>query len=109
MKLGNPPILRYCRTILHFQPIFGPNPAVRCMDRMRIAAIPAMVVTVCATAAFAQPVSRKEPAIYAGTERASRVEARAPGIRLGLRKPREFVLAPLSASETMRLAQPDTR
>ena len=76
---------------------------------MRITAFPAWVVTICVSAAFAQTIARKEPAQYAGTERVSRVEARAPGIRLGLRKPREFALAPLSGPESMRMAQPDTR
>lgn len=55
-------------------------------------------------AAGAQPAARKEPAYYAGTERVSRVEARPPGIRLGLRRPREFALAPLSGSEAERLS-----
>ncbi len=52
---------------------------------------------------------RKEPVQYAGTERASRVAARPPGIRFGLRKPREFALAPLSPSEIARFIQPSTR
>ncbi|MEO8594512.1 MAG: hypothetical protein ABI759_14445 [Candidatus Solibacter sp.] len=59
--------------------------------------------------AGAQQVSRKEPARYAGTERASRTEVRPPGMRLGLRKPREFALSPLSESELLRLTEPDTR
>ncbi|MEO8372525.1 MAG: hypothetical protein ABI806_25285, partial [Candidatus Solibacter sp.] len=62
-----------------------------------------------ASIAGAQQVSRKEPARYAGTERASRSEGRPPGMRLGLRKPREFALGPLSESETLRLTEPDTR
>src|ERR1035441_3724875 len=58
----------------------------------------------------AQQISRKEPARYAGTDRASRiVEARPPGMRLGLRKPREFALAPLSEAELSRLAEPSAR
>ncbi|MGD0775276.1 MAG: hypothetical protein ABSC05_20870 [Candidatus Solibacter sp.] len=57
----------------------------------------------------AQQISRKEPALYAGTERASRIEARPPGIRLGLRKPREFVMAPLSEAELSHLAAPSIR
>jgi hypothetical protein len=59
--------------------------------------------------AGAQPAARKEPAYYAGTDRVSRVEARPPGIRLGLRKPREFALAPLSGSEGERLSAPGPR
>lgn len=76
---------------------------------MRIAKIPVWAAAVWLSAAFAQTIERKEPAVYTGTERASRVEARAPGLRLGLRKPREFALSPLSGPESLRLAQPDTR
>ena len=57
----------------------------------------------------AQQISRKEPARYAGTERATRIEARPPGMRLGLRKPREFALAPLSEAELSHLAEPSAR
>src|SRR5215471_2933241 len=57
----------------------------------------------------AQQALRKEPFQYAGPDRASRVEARPPGMRLGLRKPREFALAPLSESESARLTGPTTR
>ncbi|HEV3202494.1 MAG TPA: hypothetical protein VGZ73_31590 [Bryobacteraceae bacterium] len=59
--------------------------------------------------AGAQTVPRKEPAHYAVTERASRVEAPPPGMRLGLRKPREFALAPLSGSEVALLSEPGPR
>src|SRR5262245_51876733 len=59
--------------------------------------------------AFAQQPQRKEPLQYAGPERASRVEARPPGLRLGLRRPRQFVLAPLSESESARLIGPASR
>jgi hypothetical protein len=52
---------------------------------------------------------RKEPLQYTGPDRASRVEARPPGIRLGLRQPREFALAPLSETETARLTGPGSR
>jgi hypothetical protein len=76
---------------------------------MRHLAFAACAVTLCALIAGAQPGSRKEPAQYVATERASRVEARPPGIRLGLRKPREFALAPLSGSELARLAVPGSR
>src|SRR5215468_2896583 len=54
----------------------------------------------------AQQALRKEPFQYAGPDRASRVEARPPGLRLGLRKPREFALAPLSEAEAARLTGP---
>ena len=57
----------------------------------------------------AQQISRKEPARYAGTERATRIEARPPGMRLGLRKPGEFALAPLSEAELSHLAEPSAR
>jgi hypothetical protein len=46
--------------------------------------------------------------VYPGTDRAARVVARPPGIRLGLPKANEFALAPLSESETARLAEPGT-
>ena len=62
----------------------------------------------CAFSAGAQPVLRKEPAVYTGG-RTSRVEVRPPGIRLGLRKPREVTLAPLSEAEVATLSGPDTR
>jgi hypothetical protein len=57
----------------------------------------------------AQQITRKEPAVYAGTERAARVPARPPGMRLGLRQPRQFRLAPLSEGELARLAEPGVR
>ena len=59
--------------------------------------------------AGAQQISRKEPALYAGTERADRVEAAPPGLRLRLRKPREFALAPLSEAESAHLAERGVR
>src|ERR1700710_3138137 len=76
---------------------------------IRMSAITAWTAGLCISVAAAQVVPRKEPVQYAGTERASRVEARPPGIRLGLRKAREFALAPLSASESAKLAGPATR
>jgi hypothetical protein len=57
----------------------------------------------------AQPIARKEPAQYAGTERTARVTARPPGMRLNLRQPREFAMAPLSESERAQLAAPGRR
>src|SRR3954451_1087390 len=67
-------------------------------------------ISVCAVGmglciAGAQQISRKEPALYAGRESPDRVETTPPGLRLGLRKSREFALAPLSASESAHLAQ----
>src|SRR5262252_8623116 len=62
-----------------------------------------------ASIAGAQQISRKEPARYDGTERASRSQVRPPGMRLSMRKPREFALAPLSEIELSRLAQPSSR
>jgi lysyl endopeptidase len=73
---------------------------------MRPFRLAAWATALCAIAS-AQSFSRKEPAVYAGTERASRVTARPPGIRLRLGKAREFALAPLSNSEAARLGQPD--
>ena len=57
----------------------------------------------------AQQISRKEPAVYAGTPRAARVAARPPGMRFRLRPPRQFSLAPLSEGELVRLAEPSAR
>src|ERR1044072_8797768 len=62
-----------------------------------------------AGSAFAQTFSRKEPALYTSSERPSRAESRAPGIRLKLHQPREIALQPLSGAETARLAEPGTR
>jgi hypothetical protein len=76
---------------------------------MRFFTIVVCTAGVCAFSASAQQqVMRKEPAVYAGV-RTSRVEVRPPGIRLGLRKPREVALAPLSESEAAILAGPGTR
>ena len=46
--------------------------------------------------------------MYPGTDRAPRVVARPPGIRLSLPKAHEFALSPLSESERARLAEPGT-
>jgi hypothetical protein len=72
---------------------------------MRLFFISVCAVGIGLSIAGAQQISRKEPALYAGTERAERVEATPPGLRLGLRKPREFALAPLSAAESAHLAE----
>ena len=74
---------------------------------MRLLTFPVLLVLVFSVEA--QQALRKEPFQYAGTDRASRVEARPPGIRLGLRQPREFALAPLSESEAVRMAGPASR
>src|ERR1039458_4696447 len=75
-------------------------------------------VSVCAVGigvslAGAQQISRKEPAVYAGTERAAeraaRAPARPPAMRLAWRPPREFLLTPLSEGELIRLAEPGPR
>ena len=71
-------------------------------------------ITVCAVGlgvfiAGAQQISPKEPAVYPGTERAARPSARPPGMRLGLRPPREFRLGPLSEAELARLAEKTIR
>src|SRR4051794_2380343 len=76
---------------------------------MRIILISVSAVGLCASIAGAQQITRKEPARYTGTERASRVQVRPPGMRLGLRKPREFSLAPLTESEISRLTEPSAR
>src|SRR5215471_16504549 len=74
---------------------------------MRFLTFPVLLAL--AFSASAQQAMRKEPFQYAGTNRASRVEARPPGLRLGLRQPREFALAPLSESESARLTGPGSR
>jgi hypothetical protein len=76
---------------------------------MRATSIPVLLAVLGITSAGAQQVLRKEPFQYTGPDRASRVEARPPGMRLGLRSPREFALAPLSESESAHLAEPSTR
>ncbi len=76
---------------------------------MRLIFVSLYAVGLGASIACAQEIPRKEPARYAGTERAVRVAARPPGMRLGMRKPREFTLAPLSESELSRLAEPGPR
>jgi hypothetical protein len=75
---------------------------------MRSLGIAASLAALCAALAGAQPSTRKEAAVYLGTDRASRVAARPPGIRLGLPKAQEFALGPLSESEKARLAEPGT-
>jgi hypothetical protein len=59
--------------------------------------------------ADAQQRLRKDPAVYTGPDRTSRVEVRPPGLRLGLRKPREVALAPLGETEAALLAGPGPR
>jgi len=76
---------------------------------MRQLTFSAWAFTLCTAISFAQPVLRKEPALYAATERTSRVEVPPPGIRFGLRKPRELALAPLSGPERAELAGPGPR
>src|ERR1700736_97291 len=76
---------------------------------MRHLTFTAWTVGLCVSIAGAQQAPRKEPVQYAGTERASRVEVRPPGIRFGLKKPREFALVPLSESEVARFTEPSTR
>ena len=76
---------------------------------MRLIFIPVCAIGLGVSIAGAQQIARKEPAFYAGTERAARAEARPPGMRLGLRKPREFSLAPLNETELARLVEPGAR
>ena len=72
---------------------------------MRLFFISVCAVGIGLSIAGAQQISRKDPALYAGKERADRVEAAPPGMRLRLRKPREFALAPLSETESAHLAE----
>src|SRR5947209_14910085 len=76
---------------------------------MRHLAIAAWTIGLCALTGAAQEAPRKEPVQYAGTERAPRAGVQPPGIRLGLRKPHEFALAPLSESEVARFTESSTR
>ena len=71
-------------------------------------------ISVCAVGigvslAGAQQISRKEPAVYAGGERAARTLTRPPGMRFGLRPPRLLSMAPLSEAELAHLAEPTVR
>src|SRR5213079_175059 len=77
-------------------------------------AMRAFFISVCAVGlgvsiAGAQQLSRKDPARFTGIDRAPLNEARPPGIRLGLRKPREFALASLSETERSQLTEPGPR
>ena len=72
---------------------------------MRHLAYTAWAACVCASIAGAQPAARKEPVPYAGPARASRIQARPPGIRLALGRPRGFAFGPLSPAQRARLAQ----
>ena len=76
---------------------------------MRLFFISVCAVGLGASIGSAQQISRKEPAVFAGTERAARVLPRPPGMRLSLRQPRQFALAPLSEAEVSRLAEPGLR
>src|ERR1035437_1142966 len=76
---------------------------------MRLFFIQVCAVGLGVSIAGAQQIARKEPARYAGMERATRIEARPPGLRLGLRKPRGLALAPLSEAELAHMAEPSAR
>src|SRR5260370_10476945 len=73
---------------------------------MRLFFISVWAIGLGASIAGAQQIARKEPARYVGTEGVSRIEARRAGMRVRLRKPREFALAPLSETELSQLAAP---
>jgi hypothetical protein len=76
---------------------------------MRLIFISVCAVGLGVSIAGAQQITRKEPARYAGTDRVSLIETRPPGMRLGLRKPREFALASLSETERAQLTEPGPR
>jgi catechol 2,3-dioxygenase-like lactoylglutathione lyase family enzyme len=76
---------------------------------MRFTTIAAYAAGLCLFSASAQQALRKDPAVYTGGERTPRVGVRPPGIRLGLRTPREVALAPLSEAEVALLAGPGPR
>src|ERR1035438_7002471 len=68
----------------------------------------------CALAVFlpfasSQTPARKEPALYTGSGRAPRAITIPPGMRLALRQPRQFALAPLSPAEVAQLGAPSIR
>src|SRR5260370_33736890 len=73
---------------------------------MRLFFISMCAVGLGASIAGAQQIARRDPARYAGRGRVSRIEARPPGMRLGMGKPREVALAPLSETELSELAAP---
>jgi hypothetical protein len=76
---------------------------------MRFFLFAACVAGLCVSGADGQQRLRKDPAVYTGTDRTSRVEVRPPGLRLGLGKPREVALAPLSETEAALLTGPGAR
>lgn len=76
---------------------------------MRIPTSAALALILGVGIAGAQSAPRKDPVHYSGTGLAPRVEARPPGIRLGLARPPESALSPLSESEKARLAAPGPR
>ena len=71
---------------------------------MRFLTSAVLALTLGGGIAGAQPAPRKEPVHFSGPALAPSVEARPPGIRLGLARPREFALSQLSESEKARLA-----
>src|SRR3954452_8142684 len=76
---------------------------------MRFILIAACAAGLSVSSSEAQQLLRKDPAVYTGGARTSRVEVRPPGLRFGLRKPREVALAPLSESEAASLSGPGPR
>ena len=52
---------------------------------------------------------RKDPALFTGTGRVGRPETLPPGMRLALRKPRQFALGALTTGEEAQLAAPGKR
>ena len=56
--------------------------------------------------ASAQTPARQEASVYRGGGRAARVQTQPPGMRMTLRKPREFALGALNAAELEQLAAP---
>src|ERR1039457_1001623 len=76
---------------------------------MRLFFIPVCAIGLGVSIASAQQIARKEPAVYAGPERAAREQARPPGIRLGLSKPREVRPGPPGESGLAPLGAPGGR
>jgi len=72
---------------------------------MRYLAYTAWAACVCASMAGAQSPARKEPVSRSAPARAARTQARPPGIRLALGRPRGFAFGPLGAADRARLGR----
>jgi hypothetical protein len=62
------------------------------------------VACVCVAVTGAQTPTRKEPAVYVSAQRGQRIVTSPPGVRYGMRRPRELTLAPPGAAELAKMA-----